>query len=243
MRVVRPSRWGGTSVPLGRLAVVASLAFGLGGASLACGGGARRVPPQEVPIERSSSPAPLISGASDEGEEEDADAEHPPPPTPIPPAPTRVEPPVELDASHMELDGGVATQCSPKSAAPLDVDVRPEAPRAVKENGRETLETLSFVVANRLALPRNVEVVEIDRLAAPAAGAKTWSTAVPLTVKHAYFEGGSFGPPGTRLFLPANATSTVTVELEPSTLTAPKRGVRVHLKVDDRPICYERRID
>lgn len=222
--------------------MVASLLLGFGAASLACGGGARRVPPQEVPIERSSSPVSESPVAADEVEEED-DGERPPPPTLIPPAPTRVESPAELDASPMELDSGVATQCPPKSAAPPDVDVRPEAPRAVKENGRETLETLSFVVANRLALPRNVEVVEIDRLAAPLASAKTWSTAVPLTVKHAYFEGGSFGPPGTRLLLPANATSTVTVELEPSTITAPKRGVRVHIKVDDRPICYERRID
>ena len=206
--------------------------------ALGCGNASRRAPAQEVPIERSSSPVLVVDGGDaydGDGEETSSDGESAPEPVVIP---TPVELPVQVDASSMRLDGGVATRCPVKSAAPPDVDVRPETPRAVKVEGRETLEGLRFEVSNRLGLPRNVGWWRSTGSRPPRRGLRSGARRL-LTVKNAFFEGGFFGPRGRASSRPTPPGRSSWARAR---VRAAQAGREVHLRVDERPVCFETRI-
>jgi hypothetical protein len=128
--------------------------------------------------------------------------------------------PFELSAvehKDAEVDAPVASPCA-RQKGPPDVDIQPVAlPK------RGAIEAVEFVVKNQVFVPRNVEVLRVE------------GDDGTLPFEHSFFEGGSYGPPGTKLVLPAYATSKVTIQLTPAKIDG---AVRVYILVDERPICF-----
>ncbi|WP_394851289.1 hypothetical protein [Pendulispora rubella] len=153
-------------------------------------------------------------------------------------------------AGPTEVSQPTATDCPRGRSVPFGFDLVPDKKlRPEMRQGVPVLEKVHFSISNLVGVPRNVEILEVDQLGASRSGPQSgawgtatkpdWDSARPIGIRQAYFEGGTWGPPGMMLILPAHALTTVIVELNTMRFYLPKRGIRVHVRVDGRPACFD----
>ncbi|WP_394840614.1 hypothetical protein LZC95_26300 [Pendulispora brunnea] len=145
-------------------------------------------------------------------------------------------------AGPSEVSQPTASECPRGRSVPFGFDLVPDKKlRPEMRQGVPVLETVRFAISNLVGVPRQVEVLEIDQLGATRSGPQSgaWDVARPIGIRQAYFEGGTWGPPGMMLVLPAHAVTTVIVELNTMRFYLPNPGIRVHVRVDGRRACFD----
>jgi hypothetical protein len=133
-----------------------------------------------------------------------------------------------------ELDAGLPREC-PKERKVLPTDILITAePRPRGGDAGAPAAEVRFVLQNRRAIPRSIQVTEIDRLT-DASGVAGKAAPQRLRLTKVTFEEGGGGYADAKIMLHANATAHLIVEFEPAALPP----WRAHIEVDGTPICVE----
>jgi len=134
------------------------------------------------------------------------------------------------------FDAGPGRDCPRGKSVPVDFDVAPAA-FAGSDAGAAPKE-VRLTATNRSAVPRAIQVTEIDLLAS-SGNARGWQRSTTTPIRRVSLEEGGGGLADNKVNVFPKATVHIVVEFDADTAAAGRRGARVHFTVDEKHACVE----